>query len=98
MKNLTKTMLLASVLVTAVAPATFAAKIKRDDAVEICSVKVSEELGDGKLRIMRTKRKGKSFDVRILKFQDGSKKKHAYVECNVDKDGAITSFETELQA
>lgn len=98
MKNLTKIALLSSVLISAIAPATFAAKSKRDHAVEVCSTRVTEELGAGKLQVMRTKRKGKAFKVRILKFQDGTKEPHAYINCNVSKKGDIESFETEVQA
>jgi hypothetical protein len=98
MKNLTKTTLLASVLITTIAPATFAAKSKRDVAVEACSARVTAELGEGKLQVMRTKRKGKAFKVRILKYQDGTKQPHAYINCNVDKKGEIQAFETEMKA
>ena len=98
MKNFTKIALLTSVMVSAIAPATFAAKSKRDHAVEICSTRVTSELGAGKLQVMRTKRKGKTFKVRILKFQDGTKEPHAYVNCNVSKKGEIENFETEVKA
>lgn len=98
MKNLTKTTLLASVLITAIAPATFAAKATRDTAVEACSTRITEELGQGDLKVLRAKKKRGTFKVRILKFQDGSKTPHAMINCSVDKAGEIEEFETEVKA
>ncbi|UTW53946.1 hypothetical protein [Kordiimonas sp. SCSIO 12610] len=98
MRNLTKNILLASVLITSFAPATFAAKVTRDAAVEVCSARVSEELGKGEMKVLRAKKKRNTFKVRILKFQDGTKKPHAYIDCNVNKGGDIDEFETEVKA
>jgi len=96
MNILPKSLLIATVLVAGLAPA-HAAKIKRADAVELCSTRVSEELGEGKIKVLRAKQKRGSFAIRLLKMAEDGRTKHAYVDCSVEKDGSVSVFETDIR-
>jgi len=91
------TLMIVSAAFTSAAPVQ-AKTDKRMEAIQLCANKAVEDLGDSKVRVLRTKKLRGGYRISIVKMDAADvKDEQARIKCDV-RDGSIDAFDVKRKA